>query len=303
MKSLRGLTVDLGKEELTVTLKLTERCNQNCSYCQMHGEAEPMSLIDIRTAIDRLASLKRDQYNFFIFGGEPTVHPHFRKAMEYLSEAIPPQNLSINVQTNLKKSLTFYKEVLLSVPEIKFSASYQNHQIQDYKEYVKKALFLKRNNALISIDFMLEHENKDECVERFKLMSKCFLPVASQLLHGDRAEDFEEYEELFDQSEDMFQVDGEFVYTKNYVVENLKNKVKGMNCAVGYNNVFINHDGNFYLCFSHARLDQSKPCGNILSSNGDVQLKETLSKKSYICRWNTCDCEYGLPKWRENERK
>lgn len=73
-----------------LVLQLTDRCNAQCVYCSIGALANQrrsgdMPLETILRVQRELAELKT--MIVVLFGGEPTLHPHFEKAVELMSQA------------------------------------------------------------------------------------------------------------------------------------------------------------------------------------------------------------------------
>jgi MoaA/NifB/PqqE/SkfB family radical SAM enzyme len=73
-----------------VWLELTTRCNLHCRHCYADaGVAAPlqgsMSLHDWLAAIDEALDIGASAIQFI--GGEPTLHPHFRRLLEHVGKA------------------------------------------------------------------------------------------------------------------------------------------------------------------------------------------------------------------------
>ena len=85
-----------------MNLLLTNYCNKRCPYCFAREKlvnagssaSRDMSLKDLKTAIAFLKKSKKDRVH--IMGGEPTLHPQFRKAISMVLDA----GLDITLFTN-----------------------------------------------------------------------------------------------------------------------------------------------------------------------------------------------------------
>ncbi|MCU0285309.1 MAG: radical SAM protein, partial [Acidobacteria bacterium] len=140
-----------------ITLRLTNNCNYKCTYCDLHRENEKLEpLENFKSICDTLLRADREYYEFYIHGGEPSLHPMFHEIMHYIQQTFAWRKLFILVQTNLYKPFSFYLEVPFSV---KYMVSY--HPMKTKFKVFKKALEnLYLNQRLIGVDFMLEDTNR-----------------------------------------------------------------------------------------------------------------------------------------------
>ena len=103
------------QDSLYVNWHLLNGLNHDCPYSH-----EPDSVINERfdreslleTAY-RLLSLNRPEYVFHLYGGEPTIHPHFAELVHYLSTS--GRNVRMILETNGIRQLKYYKGLLHSI--------------------------------------------------------------------------------------------------------------------------------------------------------------------------------------------
>ncbi len=93
-------------------LMLTSRCNQSCSYCfasdamrSLGGRLE-MTVNEAKAAID-MACASSDKpaakARISLLGGEPTLHPHFEKVLDYA--------LRCGMHVSVFSNLLFQREI------------------------------------------------------------------------------------------------------------------------------------------------------------------------------------------------
>jgi len=77
----------MNKKTGKINLMLTRKCNQSCAYCfaseamDNPREDDSMTIEECKWCIDRLAG--EEDVTISLLGGEPTLHPHLARIVEY----------------------------------------------------------------------------------------------------------------------------------------------------------------------------------------------------------------------------
>jgi hypothetical protein len=145
---------------------LVNWCNYSCSYCCADGAMvesydKDTSNAKYKLTIVRLKQVKTD-FEIYMFGGEPTLHPHFNEILKELSEI--PHCKAIEIDTNLSRSLSFFENLYKS-DKVSISASY--HPEYFSQAYVDKCIALKDNSFDAHINLT---DNPDDWPEVLSLV-------------------------------------------------------------------------------------------------------------------------------------
>jgi len=263
-------TVDYFEIEIT----LVSYCNFKCSYCKFNVKRNKRiktKLIDLdvlKKFVDTIKQKTRfNKVKFYVFGGEPTVHPDFVQFMHNMSKTFKDD--LIEVQTNLKR--TDKLEQLLHLTNVNIRPSY-HFAMQPYEEYLQNLLKLK--SRITCMNFMYEPAHKEELRKIFALWKKVFKfeiilmpirPLYSNYLQSPNASLYKEYES-FQNEEDVKVLAKDFECRNDFVLEtkdstedvsffdifsNKLDSFKGYYCHVFTEKISIDANGDLHGCFSN----------------------------------------------------
>lgn len=178
----------------TFELIINRNCNFKCKYCYIQDNTFHDKFINLKYIDDQIKSIitENQLVNFYILGGEPTIHPMFKQLLNYL---ISHENMfSINVQSNLTFDPEEYKNF-----NITFDISWHISQIKDEPLYLKKLLLLKKYNQLNSVNIMWEKEYHKDILNLIKKfdMFKIKYTIEPQVNNVDK-QLLNDYYEFFD---------------------------------------------------------------------------------------------------------
>lgn len=286
-----------GLEKFDVTLEITQKCNHTCSYCVWHDNSAPfVSKERMMTVMDHILKLDKPLFDFYIYGGEPTIYPYFEAVMDKLAEN-QDKMYALSLQTNLKKPLRWYQKMAHKYPFIMWCASFQSHQVPDENPFIEKMQYLHSIGKLATCDFLLEKDDYKTVKERYLKMKALGLPIELRSVeYGKKSEalvrDIVYKKAYSDITEDL--EDDEANRRREGTEENWN----GYKCDAGYKAMFVGEDGRSYFCFAHRLKDRSREIGNIVE---DFEKVNDALKQPVTCKWKTCQCivDYVLPKWKE----
>jgi len=284
----------------------TENCNIRCSYCSRNCNLIKdyyyyASDNDFRNLLKFLELQKYKFYTFEFFGGEPTVHPHFREfhniLIEYFTKGV--YLLEIHTLTNLAKPFKYWTYDWPG--QTKFSCSYHFDYIKDSDEWFAKVYYLQNKGMLEDVKFILTPENEKEIVKIYeKYKSDKFktyeLVVQEQLVGTEWAKKVAK----------KYDAD----YLGNYKYEEIKSK----NCEIifedkskGNLNDFqfqdfykmmcnckfrVAENGDVYYCWRRFDDKQARPILNVFKD----PLREVPDW--HLCLYHDCDiCDIHYPKY------
>lgn len=146
----------LYRDLFVVSWILGRFCNYRCSYCWPYARADKPDhrpLPVITATIDEIKRQARERgfnsFHFSFSGGEPSLHPQYRKILEHLAADVPNVNYqSLHMTTNLSRPLSWYQGYATATAgfhRVSVTASY-------HKEFAKRELFRDRLLFLIDHD-------------------------------------------------------------------------------------------------------------------------------------------------------
>ena len=90
------------KNNRRIYIKVTNQCNKQCSFCYYHGDTKEPGCIELNTVreiIDKEQDTHEDTklMRIILTGGEPTLCPHLKEILEYLTGL---QRSQVVIETN-----------------------------------------------------------------------------------------------------------------------------------------------------------------------------------------------------------
>jgi molybdenum cofactor biosynthesis enzyme MoaA len=169
---IRMLDTDL----FTVSWLLGRYCNYKCSYCWTHGRSDKkdhrstelcLKTIDLIKAQARARGF--NSFHFSLSGGEPTLHPGYFDILDKLVQDKHNTNYtSIHMTTNLSKGLPWFKkynDYAKLFDRASITASYHPEYVKNIKSFADKLLYLKSDNAHVTINIVMLPNLFDELWE------------------------------------------------------------------------------------------------------------------------------------------
>ena len=311
----------LNLEILNITLRLSDKCNFSCEYCNYYDNSKKhIPLEDLKKIIDELHKVHYKKINWYIHGGEPTVYPNFIEAMLYILDSKEIEN-DIEVQTNSSyKNLDKFKPLIGK--NIKFVCSYQNHQ-NNPEQFKRFCSFMLENGLFAGTDLILENfgtENEQENIIDIydwliEQKYKYNLPfnVQTNTVDGVSLDTLPEiYKERFSNKNhsELIKIeymDGtEEIHDYDTFTSTGKNTFKLMKCNVGLQSIIIDtteSEIKLYKCFSDILYDKKKPFLKLKPEEFNIQRIKSIFRQT-VCIHPKCICEIFIPKFdRKNKEK
>lgn len=311
----------LNLEILNITLRLSDKCNFSCKYCNYYDNSKKhIPLEDLKKIIDELHKVHYKKINWYIHGGEPTVYPNFIEAMLYILDSKEIEN-DIEVQTNSSyKNLDKFKPLIGK--NIKFVCSYQNHQ-NNPEQFKRFCSFMLENGLFAGTDLILENfgtENEQENIIDIydwliEQKYKYNLPfnVQTNTVDGISLDTLPEiYKERFSNKKHSELIKVEYmngteeIFDYDTFTSTGKNTFKLMKCNVGLQSIIIDtteSEIKLYKCFSDILYDKKKPFLKLKPEEFNIQRIQSIFRQT-ICIHPKCICEIFVPKFsRKNKEK
>lgn len=294
MKNLRYKRIESSVSSLGFTLEihLTEICNYNCSYCNLHNMNKYLEI-----DYDKLFSVKYpSNTRAFILGGEPTVDKNLIPLIKKLNEhQIYDIDIQTNLSTNIEKIVKKLKENNLSV---KFFSSFHN-QFADFKSFITKNKFLVESGYYGGIHYMWTKKFSSLSINRFKILSSLFdnvsleptYPHSSSLEEWDKKEELHAFEELnllqySKRLAPLIKIDDTEMSVGEALLNNYERGVYGITCDIS----------KYAITFSVTKNDFYNCCFDLVLNNPIA--KDVLSCDSCVCINKICCDDLQYPKKR-----
>ena len=279
------------QDSIKVEWNLGKRCNYDCSYCpaSIHDNSSTHTDIEIlKATVDKLMTLGKPIRLSFT-GGEPTVHPEFRKLIQYCNHV----GVSwISVTTNGTLPYQFYAGV--DIDQLVFSI----HLEYDWKRVFNTVESVADlTNIKVIAQIMAHHDHMPAVLQ---LRAKCLLAEIPSTVRRIRWTEGDH--DLFDdmrynltdlewikEQESTVQgncvIDDDQIIHANDIIKLHLNKYKDWSCNAGIESLMINWDGEVH----RATCRVGGSLGNIYTSTFIVPTEPIK------CDRNFCTCAADIP--------
>ena len=263
----------------SVTIEVTERCNEHCLHCYLpdnrKNKGQSLTIQEIQNCIDQLMDLGLERVTFT--GGEAMLHPNLIEAIRFAKS----KNLYVSVLSNL----TILTHDIMNIvsesddTQIKVSLYAITEEIHDYITGLKGSckrtkdaiLELKKRGVSVSLSMVVMKENYQEICNMIKFAKENDLVLQFDYVMMARS-DFDNSNLLHRmtivETEQFFRMMLE--YDLNFGLSILKKndfakgeKLESFICHVATDGCCISSNGDVYLCPSW----QDIPLGNIKEQN------------------------------------
>jgi len=281
---------------------VTGLCNYECHYCDIFHDEKVQEWHlkkDIVDFFNYWGTVK--QQKVLLYGGEPTLDPDFPKIIEGLNDYI-------RVFTNLYRGVEYWKDIVSIRKDLTVSISYHIHKV-NHEEFLKKVEYLVEESEvnMIRVKIMGDSRYRQESIDKYNFFKglwknepryECYIDLVFPNSEGNiGAEWIEEDIDWFLPIQDY-----QTLYLKYKENGKIKERETSWNemratmleynhyyhCMAGVNTLFVNSDGNVYLCKSH----NTTP---LFSVQDDYKSLE-ISQKGMICSYMGFCCETEIPK-------
>ncbi|MDK2565051.1 radical SAM protein [Romboutsia sedimentorum] len=256
-----------------VVFSITNRCNLNCDYCCVDScleNTDTLTTQQIKTSIDNI--LKLNPQRIVLSGGEPFLRKDFFEIFEYLKGKYDGKIIICTNATLIKEKDIEYIaknaysiEISLDGFDEESCAKVRGKGV--FNKVVRNIKLLKENGMKnIGLSMVVGNQNAYMVDDFYRLNRNLGTkPTIRQFSAIGRGKDsLNEYLE----NEKMVHYINENIYTD-------LSKIKSDYCQAGSSQIFVNYDGNIYVC---PLLQYEKfKIGNIL--NFDNEAIEKLFKR------------------------
>jgi hypothetical protein len=152
------------RDTLSVLWAITKVCSFRCSYCVYYKHrkgAEFSSREDLLRAARTLLRLGRPGYQITLYGGEPTLHPHFEDLLAYLMTVRVP--LELRMFTNGAQSAAFFERVVRITQGFHFLVIFSLHlEFVNFAKFKQAVAITAGGGMSIAVNFMFTAGHRDK---------------------------------------------------------------------------------------------------------------------------------------------
>lgn len=251
-----------------VVFSITNRCNLKCEYCCVDsgsstGKTDILSTGDVKRAIDNV--LKLNPLNLVISGGEPLIREDFYDILEYIKEVYSGKvilctNATLIKEKDIKKLAknVYAAEISLDGYDEKSCSQIRGKGV--FAKVINNVKLLKENGMKYISLSMVAGEFNEDWVGPFLELNKKLgtrATVRNFSRSGRGAHTYHKYlsDDFAMHYYKMSDFDDMNTFRTNY-------------CWAGSSQLFVNYDGNIYLC-PLLQHEEFKIC-HVFDLNDDV---------------------------------
>jgi len=261
--------------KILIVLRLSDKCNRECEYCHWHNGIN-YSLSDIKQSVLNITNYIKEinedvEFEFYIHGGEPTVHPDFKEIIQYVQ-----MFGEIELQTNFDYPKKIFN-VLSYIKKLNLSFHYPS----DIHYKIKNLNKINKDypNLLNVMDLIYVPKFHDEIIILKKLFN--LMKIKSEITYN--FYESIQYQELINELDltDIEVVKNEYFAGKHSHLNEVCDTSKY---------IILNGNGDIFRCSE--QLTNHKSSGNILCVNFREILKNSNILGKFKCPFKICGYEY-----------
>lgn len=287
---------------MVVTLRINGNCNLKCEYCVLNKGIvyKTTDIFETITNIKKMMKILNRKFEIYLLGGENSIHPDFIDILKYLRQ----NKIKVNFQTNLtmnehiaRRMIEYIDEIMISfhpkelLKRKKIDIFFNNLEIIYHSNVVISNLDIMSEGDL-AYEYMPKLEKyitksiNSELVYNYMYTDICDTPRFSKTT---RLYDFPELNIYQKSTNELFKLDPNFY---------------GFTCRSGFESIFIEGNGDIFLCASHLTnyLNNNLNLGDMREPIGNINnLKESINifKKEHLCKFNTCSGCFWITRYKK----
>ena len=152
------------RDVLSVLWAITKVCSYRCSYCVYYKPSRGAiysSKRELLRAAQTLLRLGRPAYQITLYGGEPTMHPHFSDLLAYLiSSGVP---MELRMFSNGAQSAGFFERLVRQTNGFDFRVIFSLHlEFANFKKFKQAVETTAAGGMSIAVNFMFAAIHRDK---------------------------------------------------------------------------------------------------------------------------------------------
>lgn len=150
-------------------VKITEKCNRDCSFCVFHNTTNEMNIDTFKKIVEKCKDINFD--TFHINGGEPLTHSAFVEITNYIKECFPNKKLVLGTNGILFSKKEIYECVIENYDEVCIGCDDEHRNIEYLEKYLPN--MIEDGNLLFIINSINQYTS-DDIKKRLKLLKEIF---------------------------------------------------------------------------------------------------------------------------------
>lgn len=228
-----------------IVLSITNRCNLKCDYCCVDSTIDNEDILsteDLKVAIDHV--LKLHPQNIILSGGEPLIRKDFFQIINYIKNKYDGKIILCTNATLIKDKDIEYivdnihaLEISIDGFDEKSCSKVRGKEV--FNKVINVIKLLKSNNMKnISLSMVVGKHNANTIDNFYKLNESLGTNAVIR--------NFSSIGRGYYSSEKYLE-DGQLYYIQKDNYSDI-NDIKSDHCQAGNSQLFVNYDGNIYLC-------------------------------------------------------
>ncbi len=280
---------------------VTGMCNYECDYCDIFHNEQIQKWSLKQNIIDFFNYLgTQRKQKVLLYGGEPTLDPDFPRIIKGLNDYV-------RIFTNLSKDIDYWKEIANIRDDMTISISYHMDKTEPNVLLEKVIYLVEQTKLKVRVKIMGDSRKKEFCMSQYELFKnlyknnpryECYFDLVFPNGQGNiGAEWLDEDMDWFLPLQDYqtlylkYKEDGvikERETSWNEMRATLLESNHYYHCMAGVNTMFVNSNGDVYLCKSH----KETPLFNVEDDYKSIQIPQD----GITCDYMGFCCETEIPK-------
>lgn len=293
-------------DKFVIEFKPTDKCNFGCSYCCFHdNQGVHLSDENFYKYLEVLRNINTSNKEIFLFvyGGEPTLHPHMTEYIIRMRDNFPNKKFRALIQSNgMHWSLEDYKhhcEILMEHDidfQFGFSFHHESCKVSDLKPRID---YLRSIDKFETLVYMLTRKGIDKHVQMIKVLKGMGIPLyVRTILQESEWIGKSEYRKWISHKPDetpFIVVDDGGVHCYSFEELAMQGYLNfnGYCCSAGQNVLLLSANGKIYRCDMDFLYDKNVIYDVNISTEQLFNINECLQ-----CTHKFCSIYYG-DKWNE----
>lgn len=167
-----GDQVSPRRDVLSILWAITKACNYACAYCVYYKSARDPDYStreDLLRAAETIARLGRPGYQITLYGGEPTLHPHFLDLLGYMAASEAP--LAMRMYTNGSRSAAFFGDVVRTAGRFPFGVIFSLHEaFANFERFRRNVEIVAEGGLAVGVSLMFDPQHRDTARRQIESM-------------------------------------------------------------------------------------------------------------------------------------
>lgn len=167
------------RDVLSVLWAITKGCNFRCSYCAYNKDLKSTqfsSKDELLRAARTIERLGRPGYQITLYGGEPTLHPHFLDLLGHFAASSAP--VALRTYTNGSRSAGFFERVIAAARDYYFGVIFSFHpDFGHFEKFERNVELVAGSGMSVGVSFMFVPSRREQARRQMDELLKLRMKV------------------------------------------------------------------------------------------------------------------------------